>query len=237
MAAAVPVTAAAILVAAGSGQRLGADVPKAFVRVAGHTLLEHAVRRFAGHPDVDSVVVVAPRAELARAAELAGPGVVVVSGGATRQDSVACGLAALEDDPSLVLVSDVARPFVPDAVIAAVVAALREGAVAVVPVVPIHDTVRARGESGALGPVVDRSTLVAVQTPQGFRRDVLAAAHAAGAPGATDDAMLVEALGHPVVPVTGADESFKITTRLDLARAETVALLSSASPARPGGTP
>ena len=237
MAAAVPVTAAAVLVAAGSGQRLGADVPKAFVRVAGRTLLEHAVARFGAHPDVVSVVVVAPAAELTRAAELAGPGVAVVPGGATRQESVSCGLAAVAADVPFVLVSDVARPFVPSAVIASVVAALRAGAAAVVPVVPIHDTVRGRGESTALGPVVDRSSLVAVQTPQGFRRDVLVAAHATGMPGATDDAMLVEALGHPVVPVAGADESFKITTPLDLARAEAVALLSAASPARPGGAP
>ena len=236
MAAAVPGTAAAILVAAGSGQRLGADVPKAFVRVAGRTLLEHATGRFAAHPDIGPVVVVAPAAELARAAELAGPDVLVVPGGATRQESVACGLAAVGPAAAFVLVSDVARPFVPDAVIASVVAALRGGAVAVVPIVPIHDTVRHRGESTALGTVVDRSTLVAVQTPQGFRRDVLVAAHAAGAPGATDDAMLVEAFGHPVVPVPGADESFKITTPLDLARAEAVALLSASSPARRGGS-
>ncbi len=237
MAATVPVTVAAVLVAAGSGQRLGADVPKAFVRVAGRTLLEHAAGRFAAHPDVDQVVVVAPAAELARAAELVGPDVRVVAGGATRQESVACGLAALPAAVPLVLVSDVARPFVPDLVIAAVVAALRAGAEAVVPVVPIHDTVRRRKPGGALGPVVDRSSLLAVQTPQGFRRDVLAAAHAAGDAGATDDAMLVEALGRPVVAVPGADESFKITTPLDLARAEAVALLSAESPARPGGAP
>src|SRR4051812_27568852 len=137
MAATVPVTVAAILVAAGSGQRLGADLPKAFVRVAGRTLLEHAVGRFAAHPAVDAVVVVAPAAELAAAelvAELAGPDVTVVPGGATRQESVARGLTALTalaDGVAFVLVSDVARPFVPAAVVSAVVAALRDGAVAV----------------------------------------------------------------------------------------------------------
>ena len=233
MAANGPMTVAAILVAAGSGQRLGAAVPKAFVRVAGRTLLEHAVDRFAASAHVDSVVVVAPEARLVEAA--AAGRVRAVAGGATRQESVRCGLAALEPGTDLVLVHDVARPFVPESVIAAVVAALAGGAAAVVPVMPVHDTVRQVSESGVLGGVVDRASLVAVQTPQGFRRDVLVAAHEQGAAGATDDAMLVEALGHPVTAVPGADESFKITTPHDLARAEAVALLS-ATTSVPGGT-
>ena len=231
MAATGPMTVAAILVAAGSGQRLGAGVPKAFVEVAGRTLLEHAAARFTTHPAVRSVLVVAPAAQVAEAARLTG--VRAVAGGATRQESVACGLAALPEEAEFVLVHDVARPFVPEAVVSAVIAALAGGAGAVVPVVPVHDTVRQILESGALGPVVDRSSLAAVQTPQGFRRDVLAAAHRAAAPGATDDAMLVEALGHSVEPVTGADESFKITTAADLARPRALALLSAESP--PGG--
>jgi 2-C-methyl-D-erythritol 4-phosphate cytidylyltransferase len=229
--AATPSRVAAVLVAAGSGQRLGAPVPKAFVTVAGRTLLEHAAARFTGSPAVGPVLVVAPAAELDRARELTG--LPVVAGGATRQDSVACGLAAVPSGVEFVLVHDVARPFVPESVIAAVVAALTAGADAVVPVVPIHDTVR-RLDAGALGPVVDRSGLVAVQTPQGFRRDVLAAAHAKGTLGATDDAMLAEAAGARVVSVPGADESFKITMALDLARAEAVALLSQRSAVVPG---
>jgi 2-C-methyl-D-erythritol 4-phosphate cytidylyltransferase len=235
MAAHGPVTVAAILVAAGSGQRLGAGVPKAFVRVAGATLLEHAVARFAAHPGVGSVVVVAPASHLDEAAALTG--VTAVVGGSTRQASVAAGLAALGDHVEYVLVHDVARPFVPAAVIDAVVAALREGAGAVVPVAPIHDTVRRVGTGGALGEVVDRSTLVAVQTPQGFRRTVLVAAHGRSAGlVATDDAGLVEAFGVPVVPVPGADESFKVTTPADLARAEALAGLGSAPPPPvPGG--
>lgn len=208
---------AAILVAAGSGQRLGAELPKAFVAVGGRSLLEHAAARFSGHPAVDSVVVVAPADRLAEAAALTGA--QVVPGGATRQDSVAAGLAAV--DAELVLVHDVARPFVPAAVIDAVVAALRDGADAVVPVVPIHDTVRRVDAAGRLAGVVDRTSLVAVQTPQGFRRSVLAAAHAAAAvPVATDDAGLVEANGGKVLAVPGADEAFKITTAADLARAD-----------------
>jgi 2-C-methyl-D-erythritol 4-phosphate cytidylyltransferase len=225
-------TAAAILVAAGSGERLGAGVPKAFVRVAGRTLLEHVVTRFVAHPAISSIVVVAPRSHLDEAAQLAG--CPVVAGGATRQESVGRGLAAAQQNVRFVLVHDVARPFVPPSTITAVVDALAAGAPAVVPVVPIHDTVR-RLESGALGSVVDRSSLVAVQTPQGFRRDVLAEAHSSGAAGATDDAMLAEALGYAVVAVPGADEAFKITTPLDLARAEAVALLSGSQSSAAGG--
>ncbi len=223
MAVTSPRTVAAILVAAGSGQRLGADVPKAFVPVAGRTLLEHAAGRFDGHPGITSVVVVVPEANAAQARELTR--LTVVAGGATRQSSVAAGLAALGTDVEFVLVHDVARPFVPATVIDAVLAALESGADAVVPVVPIADTVRRVDESGQLAGPVDRSSLVAIQTPQGFRHSVLADAHARGAGTAvTDDAGLVEAAGGTVVAVPGADEAFKITTRADLARAEDTAL-------------
>ncbi len=233
MAAHSPSTVAAILVAAGSGERLGAGVPKAYVEVDGRTLLQHAVESFAGHPAIDSVVVVVPAAD--SAAEH--PGLTTVTGGATRQESVAAGLRAVRDDVDLVLVHDVARPFVPPEVIDAVLAALEAGAAAVVPVVPIHDTVRRVGPDGTLAGGLDRSTLMAVQTPQGFRRDVLVAAHAhAGPLTATDDAGLVEALGVEVVAVPGADDAFKITTPSDLARAESVAQLRSAHrPSVPGG--
>ena len=240
MAALGPRTVAAILVAGGAGRRLGADVPKAFVRVGGATLLEHAAARFAGHPAVGPVLVVAPVDRLDEAAALVD--LPVVAGGATRQESVAAGLAALAGlDPPVeyVLVHDVARPFTPAVVISAVVDALRAGADAVVPVVPVHDTVRRVDADGILAGVVDRSTLAAIQTPQGFRRDVLVAAHDAPAAAAvTDDAALVEAQGGRVVAVPGADESFKVTTPLDLARAEAVLrLLSAPSPSVPGGIP
>lgn len=217
MAAHGPSTVAAILVAGGSGQRLGAEVPKAFVTIDGHTLLEHAASRFATHPELGSVVVVAPASHLA---EAAGPGRTVVPGGATRQESVAAGLAATDDTVQYVLVHDVARPFVPAGVIDAVLQALRAGAQAVVPVLPVHDTVRRVRPDGSLAGVVDRTTLVTVQTPQGFRRAILLDAHQRGAHlDATDDAGLVEAIGGTVVAVPGAAESFKITTPADLARA------------------
>ncbi len=223
MAATSPRTVAAILVAGGSGQRLGASVPKAFVPIAGRTLLEHAADRFADHAGIAFVVVVAPAAQVRQARALTR--LPAVAGGAVRQASVAAGLAALPDDVDLVLVHDVARPFVPAEVIDAVIAALDHGADAVVPVVAIHDSVRRVGPTGELAGLVDRSALVAIQTPQGFRRAVLVDAHArAGADVATDDAGLVEAIGVQVVAVPGADESFKITTPADLARAEVLAL-------------
>jgi 2-C-methyl-D-erythritol 4-phosphate cytidylyltransferase len=231
MAANSPSTVAAILVAGGSGQRLGAAVPKAFVEVGGRSLLEHAVSPFLAHPAIGEVIVVLPPG---RSATLSG--VVTVAGGATRQQSVAAGLRRVAAHVDFVLVHDVARPFVPSTVIDAVLAALSAGADAVVPVVPIHDTVRRIGSDGALAETVDRSTLVAVQTPQGFAREVLVAAHDQGGPEATDDAGLVEAMGGRVVPIPGAEDSFKITTPLDLARAESVARLRSArSPSVPGG--
>lgn len=229
-------TVAAILVAAGSGQRLGAGVPKAFVEVAGRSLLDRAFTTFAANPAVEAVVVAAPAGHADTAAELTHGRVVV--GGDTRQGSVAAALAALPTDVEFVLVHDVARPFVPMRVIDDVIAALRGGALAVVPIVSVHDTVRRVRSDGTLDGIVERSSLAAVQTPQGFRRDVLVKAHErAGGFVATDDAALVEALGLPVVAVAGAEESFKITTPHDLARAEALVLGSASQPAVPGGMP
>jgi 2-C-methyl-D-erythritol 4-phosphate cytidylyltransferase len=213
---------AAILVAAGAGQRLGADVPKAFCTVRGRTLLSYAHARFAGHTMIGSVIIVAPADRLEDAKALTGAD--VVAGGATRQASVAAGLAALPPDVDAVLVHDVARAFVPAEVIDRVVAALRDGADAVIPTRPVTDTIKRVDAGGRVIETVDRSTLVAVQTPQGFRRDVLFAAHTAGAATrVTDDAGLVEAFGGTVVAVDGADEAFKITRPWDLLLAEAVA--------------
>ena len=223
-------TVAAILVAAGDGSRLGANIPKAFVNVAGRTILEHALDRFVDHPRVGEVVVVAPAAMLDAAAALV-PSARVVAGAATRQESVSCGLAVVSDAADCVLVHDVARPFVTAEVIDAVLDALAGGAVAVVPTLAVTDTIRRfDAATGELGALVDRSALRAMQTPQGFVRSVLVAAHAGSVAagslhsGATDDAALVEAIGEHVVSVPGDVRSFKITHPLDLALAEVVAL-------------
>ena len=217
-------TVAAILVAAGDGRRLGAAVPKAFCEIRGHTLLEYALRPFAAHPAVRDLVVVAPVGQLEASARMAGDAVTVVPGGATRQRSVSAGLAALAADVETVLVHDVARPFVPAEVIDRVLAALAAGADAVIPARPVTDTIKRVAAGGVVAETLDRSALWAVQTPQGFGRKVLVAAHDAAPDGdVTDDAGLVEARGGTVVVVDGADEAFKITRPWDLVLAEAVA--------------
>ena len=213
---------AAVLVAGGSGSRLGADRPKAFVAVAGRTLLQHAADRFLDDDRVRDCVVVAPDAWVAEAGEQTG--CPVVPGGATRQLSVDAGLRALAADVQVVLVHDVARPFVPRAVIDRVLDALDGGADAVIPALPVTDTIKQIGDDGTVAATVDRGRLVAVQTPQGFRLATLVAAHeAAGDAGASDDSLLVEALGGRVVVVAGDEDAFKITTQRDLMLAEAVA--------------
>jgi 2-C-methyl-D-erythritol 4-phosphate cytidylyltransferase/2-C-methyl-D-erythritol 2,4-cyclodiphosphate synthase len=215
---------AVIIVAAGRGERVGASVPKQLLDLGGRTLLQRSVAAFDGHARIGEIVVVLP-------AELAGEGMSLVgptehpcrfvSGGARRQDSVARGFAALSDAVEIVLVHDAARPFVDAGVIDRVLAATDERGAAV-PVVAARDTVKrvdeARGEVAA---TIPRGEIGLAQTPQGFRRAVLADAIALGARGvqATDEAMLAEQAGHPVVVVTGDERNVKITTPGDLAAA------------------
>ena len=211
---------AAIVVAGGAGTRLGAGVPKAFVPVGGRTLLEHAVERIAAHPRVDVVVVAVPAEQVTTAAALVGPA-AVVAGGGTRPQSVAAALAAVPAGVETVLVHDAARAFVPSEVVDRVLSALDDGASAVVPSVAVRDTIRTVDAAGELGELVERSGLLAMQTPQGFRRDVLDRAHAAARGfAAIDDAALVEDLGERVIAVAGDERAFKVTTPFDLALAE-----------------
>ncbi|ERG64058.1 hypothetical protein L332_06255 [Agrococcus pavilionensis RW1] len=212
---------AIIVVAAGSGTRLGRGVPKAFAELAGATILEHALRGLAG-VDV-SIVVVVPvgfEADASAAAERAGVVASVVVGGATRADSVAAGLERVGEE-RFVLVHDAARALAPRSLVERVVEALRSGERAVVPVLPVVDTIRESGAAG-LGRIVDRSTLRAMQTPQGFDAQLLRAAYAEALARAdsTDDAQLVQALGEPVASVPGDELAFKITTAADADRAE-----------------
>ncbi len=155
---------AVVLVAGGSGRRLGAEIPKAFCSVASKTLVEYAYARFVDHPGIRDVVLVAPVSWVAQAQTLA-PGAAVVAGGSTRQASVAAGLAALGADVDAVLVHDVARPFVPTEVVSRVIAALESGAVAVIPVLAVTDTIK-RVDGDRVLETVERGPLRAVQTPQ-----------------------------------------------------------------------
>jgi 2-C-methyl-D-erythritol 4-phosphate cytidylyltransferase len=211
---------AVLVVAAGLGVRLGPGGPKALRSVAGQPLLVHAVRRVLAAPSVGCVVVAAPPDGVTAVGQLLGPGVTVVAGGATRQASVAAALAAVPDGLDIVLVHDAARALAPTALVEAVAAAVRGGHDAVIPVLPVVDTVKEVAASGAVVGTVDRSALRVVQTPQGFRRAVLVAAHAAAADEHTDDAGMVEKLGLPVHTVPGHEAAFKITKPLDLVLAE-----------------
>jgi len=214
-----------VVVAAGSGTRLGAARPKAFVSLGGHTLLEHAVRRVLDSGVVGCVVAVVPADLVRPAGELLGPGVLVVAGGEDRTASVRRGLLALPASVRAVLVHDAARCLVPPELVRRVVDALdRHGAV--VPGLPLADTVKQVDDRGAVVRTPDRAGLRLVQTPQGFGRDLLERAHRsaagsqAGSPSvATDDAALVERLGEPVQVVPGDARALKVTTPEDLAYA------------------
>jgi 2-C-methyl-D-erythritol 4-phosphate cytidylyltransferase len=219
---------AAIVPAAGDGVRLGADRPKALVSLAGEPLVVHALRALRASEVVDRVVVAAPiaaRDDLRQALPAEWNGWArVIDGGATRQASVAAGLETLSTDHEFVLVHDAARALLPPAVVVRVVDALLGGAGAVIPVLPVADTVK-RVRGAVVLETVDRAELYAVQTPQGFQRRILAAAHAAAADSdapATDDAALVESAGGEVCVVDGDSEAFKITWPLDLAVAEAI---------------
>jgi 2-C-methyl-D-erythritol 4-phosphate cytidylyltransferase len=218
-------TVGVVVVAAGSGRRLGSAVPKAFVCVGSHPLLWYAVSAAVSAAHVAIVVVVAPPTHVREATEVAVPvaaahgiPLLVRPGGIERGDSVLAGVQALPADVDLVLVHDAARAFTPPEVFDRVVAALRLGADAVVPGIPVVDTVKQVDATGVVVATPDRHSLRAVQTPQGFRRQVLLDAHRAHGSAATDDATLVERSGGRVVVVPGDPRAAKVTTPEDLER-------------------
>jgi 2-C-methyl-D-erythritol 4-phosphate cytidylyltransferase len=213
---------AVLVPAAGAGVRLGPGGPKALRPLAGESLLAHAVRRIAAAPSVRTIVVAAPVGDTDTVRELLAPiaPVTVVAGGASRQESVAAALAAVPAGPEIVLVHDAARALTPTAIFEAVASEIRGGASAVVPVLPVVDTIKQIAVDGTVQGTLDRSMLRAVQTPQGFRRAVLAAAHATAIDPMTDDAGLVEQQGIEVVCVPGSEFALKITRPFDLVLAE-----------------
>lgn len=214
-------------------------MPKAFVELAGVSLLRRSLTNVLACPQVDHVVIVAPPTYLVPARELIAPAerpvVQVVAGGATRTESVAHGLAVLDSRDGIVLVHDAARALAPPSLFAAVVAAIRRGQAAVIPGLPVADTIKQVDDSGRVTSTPARESLRAIQTPQGFLRETLVRAHDSGRE-ATDDAALVEAVGSPVTVIDGDPLAMKITTADDLHRAQSL-LAGTGSPSQPAAPP
>lgn len=224
---------AVVIVAAGSGTRLGAGVPKAFAPLGDATVLEHAVARAADAAVAPQLVVVVPTERVDSTAQLLGartttapnasPRLTVVAGGAERADSVVAGLSVIDDAVDVVLVHDAARALTPPALFDAVARAVAERGTGVLPVAPIADTVKRVDRDGIVVETVDRSVLAAAQTPQGFPRAELVAAYELAADARalhTDDAAVFAAAGRTVTTIEGSALAFKVTTPSDLERAE-----------------
>ncbi|HEU4396078.1 MAG TPA: 2-C-methyl-D-erythritol 4-phosphate cytidylyltransferase [Planctomycetota bacterium] len=221
-------TVASVVVAAGEGRRLGAGAPKAFVSLAGRAMFLHSLEALAAVPGLAEQVLVVPPGSAAEARGRWGSEFgrlrvsAVVEGGARRQDSAAAGFRALSPAAEIVLVHDAARPLLRTEDAARVAeAAGREGAALLA--VPISDTLKREGAERRVAETLDRRGLWRAQTPQGFRREVYAAALARAerdGTDATDDAALVESAGGAVVLVEGDGSNLKVTTEADLRRAE-----------------
>ena len=215
-----------MILAAGMGRRMGTEMPKQFLPLGGRPLLLHTLERFVRNPLVGDILLILRSEDLEYCRrEVLGPLFLrkiraLVSGGAERCQSVRAGLQATDPGDQIILVHDAVRPFVSEDLLARLVgAAIEHGAA--VPAVPVQETTKVV-ESGCILKTLDRAVLRSAQTPQAFRRDLLLAAYDSVDPGmvATDDAMLVERLGHAVKVVEGESHNVKITTPSDLAWAE-----------------
>jgi 2-C-methyl-D-erythritol 4-phosphate cytidylyltransferase/2-C-methyl-D-erythritol 2,4-cyclodiphosphate synthase len=231
---------AVIIAAGGRGVRFGHARPKQWLEVGGQTILARSVAAFDRHYQVQELIIVLPPGTLDSAEFVkpqAGKPVRFVEGGARRQDSVANGFAAVSAETDVVLVHDAARPLVsPDVISRTIAAAAQSGAA--IAAIPVHDTVKEttrQDHRTVITRTLPRDSLYLAQTPQGFRRDVLAAAVALGAAGndATDEATLAERAGYAVEIVAGDPDNLKITTESDLKRAAAIAQ----DPRQPGVTP
>ena len=215
----------AVVPAAGSGERLAAGVPKAFFHLDGRTLVERAVSGLLESGVVDRVVVAVPADRTNQAKLILGHQATVVAGGANRSESVRHALAAFADaeQPRFVLVHDAARALTPPALVVRVVEALQAGHPAVVPVLPLADTIKAIDANGVVLGTPERAGLRAVQTPQGFATELLLRAYQrAVTVDFTDDASMVEHIGGQVRVVEGDPLAFKITTHLDVLLAQAI---------------
>lgn len=209
---------AAIIAAAGSGERFKAQLPKALIHLGDKTLLEHAIAHISAV--VDHIVLTAPAGYESQIQSLVGDDITVVTGGSTRSQSIRLALAAIDPNTQFILVHDAARSLASTALAQSVIDALASGEVAVIPGLPEVNTINVIDSDGYVQSAPARSSLRSIQTPQGFKASVLREAHAQAAD-ATDDATLVAQLGYKVKVIAGEEEALKITTPADLAIAMT----------------
>lgn len=207
---------AVIIPAGGSGERLGAKIPKALVQLGGRTLIEHAVSNMAAI--ADQIIVAAPAGFEKQFQELLGSEVTIVTGGITRTESVSAGLRLVSKEIKYVLVHDAARPLASTDLARRIIKELQSGIDAVIPGLKVTDTIKRVNVDGFVKKTPNRAKLRAIQTPQGFTRETLITAHKSQSE-ATDDAALVEELDIPVKVILGEERALKITTPDDLIRA------------------
>jgi len=214
-----------VLLAAGRGERLGANQPKAFVELAGKSLLEHSIYRALATRNLRQLIIAVPESHLAQILELEnqldsqGVDIRVVVGGATRQQSVSEALAVLAGGIDIVLVHDSARALTSTDLFNRVSDAVSENQIGVIPALPVADTIKKyRGD--LVEETIDRAELIRAQTPQGFPTELLVKAHLAAQADFTDDASLVQAFGGTVMMVAGEELAMKITTAEDLETAQ-----------------
>jgi len=216
-----PRAVAVVLLAAGRGERLGADQPKAFVELAGKSLLEHSIYRALATKNLRQLIIAVPESHLAQILELEnqleshGVDIRVVVGGETRQQSVAEALAVLAGGIDTVLVHDSARALTSTDLFNRVADAVFENQVGVIPALAVVDTIK-RNRGDLVEETIDRAELIRAQTPQGFPTELLVKAHLAATSDHTDDAALVQAFGGTVMLVAGEEQAMKITTPEDL---------------------
>ena len=222
---------AAIIAGAGSGHRLGADLPKALVKLLDKTLVEHAVNSLT--PVAQLIVVTAPAGFEDQFKTILGDQVKVITGGVLRSDSIRLALNEIGSEYEFVLVHDAARAIASTQLAKDVLAQLEKGEQAVIPALDVVDTIKEIDVNGYVRNTPERANLRAVQTPQGFSKSVLAHAHQS-AEDATDDAALVEAIGVKVKVISGEERALKITNKSDLARAIQILLPDTQKEIRAG---
>lgn len=222
---------AAIIAAAGAGNRLGANLPKALVQLVDKTLIQHAATALS--PVAQLIIVTAPIGFEDEFKKILGEGVTVITGGILRSDSIRIALSHIPEEYEFVLVHDGARALASTSLAQAILEELKKGEQAVIPVLDLIDTIKEVDNKGYVRNTLDRSTLRAVQTPQGFIRSTLVRAHQASED-STDDAALVEAIGVAVKVIPGQERALKITTKADLIRATQILLPNTLKQVRVG---